>query len=121
MTKVTKIASLSDGFTSSAVHYPELTFGSRLGTIKIDWVVSVITGTIDINIKGKISSTETTYGVCIDTANANLTFDETDFGSPSGLGTFSITSEVLLVPNMVVTATNSNDASNIVNVFLLEE
>jgi hypothetical protein len=121
MTKVTKVANLTAGTSTSALHYPELIEGSRVGLIKIDWTVAVITGTIDINIVGKIDTSETSYGVCRSTDASAMTFDETDFGSPAGLGTFSLIKEVLLLPNMLVTATGSNDASNVVAVWLLEE
>lgn len=118
---VTKIASLSGGATASDYHYPELGKEQRIGVLKIDWVVNAVGAgaTISVNTFGLLRADDIA-STLIDPDGNKITFTETDFGSPSGVGTYSVITEVLLTPFMQIQAINSNDASNVVNAYLQE-
>ena len=121
--QITKIASLSEGEVASGVHYPQLIDGDKYGILKIDWIVADITGTPSItpSIVAKLDIGTDNGAIAIDVDGNQLTWTEADFGSPAGVGTYSLTVKIMLTPQMVVSATNSNALSNIVNVYLLEE
>lgn len=121
MALVNQIASLSQGVTASDNHFPQLGKDQRIGVLKIDWTVNAVGGgaTITVNPFGSLREDDI-LAALIDPDGNKLTFSEADFGSPSSTGTYSIVTQVLLTPLMVMQAIDSNDSSNVVNIYLQE-
>lgn len=118
--KVHNLGTLTGDATGTQVPMDFRHQGTK-GVMKIDWEVNSTAGgaAVDIEVKAimlgnESLSTGESVGIAVD--GTDLSFDETDFGSPGSTGTYSIYREVYMTPSMQAVVSGSNNGTNEVSV-----